>query len=617
MYFTKKNSNLASCITCGQKITTVKGSTSGCRYHLRYKHPHLFKELLGKARERRDSLKEVEEAMAATAASSFSDSEEEDPALARTKKTKLPEGHDDCDNQPEETEDHYYKTPRDQLAFDMWVTEYLVESDLPVSHLAKDGFRKFCSRVHPGGVVKPVEIFAREKLPRMAEAIRKDLVLRWTEEMKAVKEVAFTCHIEPYTSGVHVYLWFHYINSDWEYQRFLADCLAVKEEDNFAAIMKIMETCFGKIPGVIVPSVVVTPWFTSLKESVLALGSRASRCITTSFDNMLRSALSGSPQLERILAEALMLFSRFPSVVPHDPARMSSVGPTIESLKRTELPELLDCEFEALQSMGHIFSRFEVYCRLLSVDQDCTTTLVLSTLVNMQGWLQTYSASLPGKAYRLQLEGLVKDLMDDLEKQYPNAGTGERRIRYGHFFHPHFRGILLRKYNKYDDTIHQLVERHPTTQTFRDDLDPTDDNEEDLEPAEKLALELGGSDIAIQGEREAPLRKEIRVYLALPKPIERAKVNVLEWWKQHSNTIPLLSQMAKDILCVPASALAVGPTAKPRRIEDDLDAQTFSTLTYCRANWKKVSVHDWCLEEETPSLQVDADNLPSTSSGRR
>lgn len=47
--------------------------------------------------------------------------------------------------------------------------------------------------------------------------------------------------------------------------------------------------------------------------------------------------------------------------------------------------------------------------------------------------------------------------------------------------------------------------------------------------------------------------KEIDDYLQAPRPDSNTKI--LLWWKDHANIYPIISKMAKDILCIPASSV--------------------------------------------------------------
>jgi hAT family C-terminal dimerisation region len=54
-----------------------------------------------------------------------------------------------------------------------------------------------------------------------------------------------------------------------------------------------------------------------------------------------------------------------------------------------------------------------------------------------------------------------------------------------------------------------------------------------------------------------PLRLEMDKYLALPRPIgklEDLEKNMLQWWADQKDYLPLLSGLAREYLCIPASS---------------------------------------------------------------
>ena len=625
-HYTKVDNARANCDTCGRNIKTTQRSTSGLRYHLKFRHSNLYviykRKCVDADKARRLALKEVEEADAAAAV-------EGHIPYKRKKRTQFLEGHDDFFDQAGIFHRHHFADDeRRQLAFDMWVTEYLVESSLPISHLAEEGFRKFCLRVFPRASVKPAETLTKEKLPLLFSAFRREMELRWEEELEGVNQVAFSVDIRKTShtdSSFLLFLWFQYVNQDWEHHRFLADCVPLNGGHDETALSNAMAASFREIPGLspdqeVSPKVVVHDGSAHLRDSTAILAAESFTCIISRLDAIVKKALSASPQLEALLAKA-SLFS-VPGVVMPEAGRLSSFSMTIQALKplRSNLPQLSDSEFDLLQSLGEILSKFEVAARALSADQSCTMSIVLMTLVNLSGFLRSLLSSASAVS---GLQGFVADLVMAVDREWPNAGAEERLIREGHFFHPHFRGILLRKFNKYDLTVKQVVDKDPSTQTFlasqaaRVNVGGSDDPE-DLDPAELLARELGGEDVATQGEEEAPLQKEIRVYLALPKPTEKAKVNVAEWWKQHSPTIPLLARMARDILCVPASSRIVAFSKPGHAIvssDETLELETLSRLAFCRENWQKVSVHGWSLDQEVLSLAGPAGSPEGSVTG--
>ena len=626
-HYTKVDNSLANCNTCGNDIKTTDRSTSGCRYHLRSRHPDLFAIYMRKCvdveKARRLALKEVEEAEAAAAVEGHT-------PYKKRKRSLFLEGHDAYfDDAGIFHRHHFADDERRQLAFDMWVTEYLVESSLPISHVADEGFRKFCLRVFPRAHVKPAETLTKEKLPHMFKAFRRELELRWEEELHDVKEVAFAVDIRRTSfkeeEGFLFFLWFHYVNQEWEHLRFLAECVPVLGEHDETTLSAIMAAAFREIPNLsprqdVSPKVVVHDGSTLVKDAAFLVEAASFTCMISRFDAILKKALSASPLIEELLTKS-SLFS-VPGIVMPEAGRLSSFCMTISALKplRLLLPQLSDGEFELLQSLGELLSKFEVAARALSADQSCAMSIVLMTLVNLSGFLRSFLSSLPVGSDHLQR--FAADLEKAVDREWPNAGAEERLIREGHFFHPHFRGILLRKYKTYDLTIKELVDKDPSTQTFLASQAAMNTaagsgETEDLDPAEQLARELGGDDVATQGEEEAPLQKEIRVYLALPKPTEKAKVNVAEWWKHHSKTIPLLARMARSILSVPTSFRVVafskpGHTIVPS--QETLDPSTLAHLNFCRENWQKVAVHGWSLDQEVLDVSSPASAGDGTDS---
>lgn len=50
-------------------------------------------------------------------------------------------------------------------------------------------------------------------------------------------------------------------------------------------------------------------------------------------------------------------------------------------------------------------------------------------------------------------------------------------------------------------------------------------------------------------------KSEIDEYLYSPQ--SDAKINLLQWWKNHQNVYPVLAAIARDVLCVPATSVPV------------------------------------------------------------
>ena len=61
-----------------------------------------------------------------------------------------------------------------------------------------------------------------------------------------------------------------------------------------------------------------------------------------------------------------------------------------------------------------------------------------------------------------------QELLEQLNHQSRFNDHGKQTLAYcmGNFFHPHYRGILLKEYKIFDPFVNKLVSEHPTTQAF-------------------------------------------------------------------------------------------------------------------------------------------------------
>ena len=73
-----------------------------------------------------------------------------------------------------------------------------------------------------------------------------------------------------------------------------------------------------------------------------------------------------------------------------------------------------------------------------------------------------------GSAASLVVKEFCKQLNEELNHATRFKDKGAQTMAYcmGNLLHPHYRGLLLREYNIYDQLVAKIVSEHPTTERF-------------------------------------------------------------------------------------------------------------------------------------------------------
>ena len=105
-----------------------------------------------------------------------------------------------------------------------------------------------------------------------------------------------------------------------------------------------------------------------------------------------------------------------------------------------------------------------------------------------------------------------------------------------------------------------------------------------------------------------PLKIELDRFLHMPKPTT-SKVEILAWWKEHHQTLPLLAACARKYLCITASSAsaerlfsASGKVITPLR--SSLDPANVDKMVYLHENLKEVEIkYDFTLAQPQAQAQ--------------
>ena len=230
-------------------------------------------------------------------------------------------------------------------------------------------------------------------------------------------------------------------------------------------------------------------------------------------------------------------------------------------------------------------------------------------------------------------ESFLTLLLAQLDQRFENCGANFHHYRLGHFLHPYYKGVLLKKVPTpcYDETIQELVEAHPSTSVHKQksldnaakvhDKTLTDVVELMDEDADVNAIykDLNKS-VLTQQQQEAqdashpPIRNEIDSFVK--KIVLDPEINVLQWWSIHKTEFPLLSALARSVYCHPASSASserafsqAGLTLTSKR--QRMNVSTLEKLCFVNQNFKLLApmVRKWKTStEEEQGEPLDSDD---------
>lgn len=645
------------CKACKKALGMNRGSTSGLRYHLKNAHPNAFSQMVrdetSTKKDKKRAFEDVERAEAEASAEGFSTPKKSRRALF---------GDDNDDESGITRYQKYASGDRRQLAFDMWTTEYLVESSLPFNHVESAAFKKYIARLQPRALVKAATTFSRNKLPRLYAAMKYALDERLEADLTSCAGLGFTTDL--WTSRANdAFLSFtiHYISSDWELQRFALSCMPFSGRHTANRMAVAIDAILLDIPGfsrrdgeMTIVHDAAANMKATIPKSAYDVGSFV--CMDHRLQTCLKHAFEAVPELDAIIKKATKLASRchqsalaceiiraeaelvetqYVKVVAPVSTRWNSkylmiesintIRPALESIRDKKIDigpkvELFtEEEFALLKELENVLYSFDSASRTLSADKSCTIATVLTALVNLLGFCEVRINN-PHEA----VGKLASELKKQIETEWPNCGANERLIRISHVLHPYYKGQLLKKFKMYDSTLEEIIDSHPSTSDFRSRAATSEASRdmfdsELLDPADQLLLDLSDKEPNIV--EKSPLEIEIAAYMSMPRPQEKGKVDVLTWWREHQTSLPLLAGVARKILAVPASSAssermfsAAGNIVTAERY--NLDPKTTEMLTFCQQNWQKLRCHSWSLDKELEDMVVPA-APPSSPRGSR
>ena len=173
----------------------------------------------------------------------------------------------------------------------------------------------------------------------------------------------------------------------------------------------------------------------------------------------------------------------------------------------------------------------------------------------MDQFLKTISES---ESYDKATKKFARLFRANIEKRVPACGTLVDVYRFGHYFDPYSRGILLDvKFKNLEDVKLEIKLRWEVTDTnssnsavSESEMQVDDTNESD--PLEAMIRMREAHQSAAAPDTLSPLELEFLKYEKLPKV--KKDVDALKWWMGHKDVLPLMFKIAQELLGIPVSS---------------------------------------------------------------
>ena len=206
----------------------------------------------------------------------------------------------------------------------------------------------------------------------------------------------------------------------------------------------------------------------------------------------------------------------------------------------------------------------KVATKRLKSDTQPTLHLVVRELFDVKTKLEDEARNC-GQAVKIMM--FSKNLQCNLEKRFKDCGTKKTLISVAHYLDPDTRGLVLRQYpNAFERTMEDIrtmcvkYENDPLAEhvddedelVFADDAVPEPPvDESELSGIQRLQRKVASNRSAAQPVRGIDF--EMQLY-DMQNEVDKNYGNPIKWFLRNKETYPILSQLALEVLAVPASS---------------------------------------------------------------
>ena len=194
--------------------------------------------------------------------------------------------------------------------------------------------------------------------------------------------------------------------------------------------------------------------------------------------------------------------------------------------------------------------------KAFEAEKEPTMHRVIERLYTMHCIIDEFIVSPENNKYGV---GFARELKKQLEKRFPKNGSENKWRRIANYLAPQHKGMHLIEEDTVKEDIksevtkiersHIAIEKPIENEAGVNDATP-------MSPTSKLRMKMKAKNHRMRtlnrSENVSPLEKEFQDYERFT--VSNKHVNILLWWKDHEDVLPLLAKVAKKVLTIPATS---------------------------------------------------------------